>query len=500
MAKEKRQVSELKLLLATFAAHGVSDAMASLALAPVHRLKLLLQLYSHRPSTGSVASNLQDNFSKPNGYYRTIMQGSSTTRGRAESAPAGSFSLSTKKNDCESSKSEGSRGQQASTSRLPCVPSVMKTPEAYLTTTATKAEDSRKTASHVTFDGMKLREVTKVVYTQNGIRAFWWGALPHMTNTLLSALVRTSCYHKCAQFLQDASEVVFVNRHHKTCHNNRGTPPSRYGTERPAAANDESGNKPVHHHGGGGGGGRAKKYLSEVLNYSVGGAMALIVVYPLDVFHVWRAGDVSTKRLSIWATLSQTVRHNGFLCMYRGLGLSLASVLPFTSICLLVNNFLQNQVLVRQHQQRLNKASYLCDGKEALCEDNNSPAGSSSPPVAASFSYPPSELQMEEAVTAEPMRLFPYNFMAGVLAGLTAQTIFYPIDTIRRRYIFDGVSRWTAPPFRREYASLYNCMQISVRGGFRSLYAGCFLNVLKTVPQSFVLSALYVLIKSTLPP
>eukprot|EP00922_Rhytidocystis_sp_ex-Travisia-forbesii_P014496 GHVS01021682.1.p1 GENE.GHVS01021682.1~~GHVS01021682.1.p1 ORF type:complete len:490 (+),score=29.49 GHVS01021682.1:166-1635(+) len=489
MAKEKRQVSELKLLLATFAAHGVSDAMASLALAPVHRLKLLLQLYSHRPCIGSVASTLRDNLSKPTGDYRMVLKSGSTMEGRENSAPTGSSLVSTKENGRKSSKSENGKGMV----------SPIRLQSAGLAAATAKAEDPRKPASHVIFDGMKLREVTKVVYAQQGIRSFWWGALPHITNTLLSALVRTSCYHKCAQFLQDATEAVCANRQSfsKTGHNNRGAPvrSSSTGGEMCSLASykdsGENCGKPLH-------ASSAKQYASEVLNYSVGGAMALIVVYPLDVFHVWRAGDISTKRLSSLATLSQAVRHNGFLSMYRGLGLSLASVLPFTSICLLVNNILQNQVLVRYHKRERWSETCDCTGKQMLGAGTNCPPFSP-PSSVAGFSYPPSDMQME-AVTAEPMRLFPYNFIAGAVAGLTAQTIFYPIDTIRRRYIFDGVSRWSTPPFRREYASLYHCMQISIRGGIRNLYAGCFLNVLKTIPQSFVLSGLYILIKSTLPP
>mmetsp|Transcript_52957 Transcript_52957/g.103580 ORF Transcript_52957/g.103580 Transcript_52957/m.103580 type:complete len:533 (-) Transcript_52957:154-1752(-) len=98
-----------------------------------------------------------------------------------------------------------------------------------------------------------------------------------------------------------------------------------------------------------------------------------------------------------------------------------------------------------------------------------------------------------------PFRLFPSNLLIGVGSGWIAQTLTYPLDTIRRRWQFDGCD--PGKGLKREYNSLAACFRgVTKNGGWLRLYAGVGINLLKTLPECFILCALYYTIKTEIAP
>lgn len=76
-----------------------------------------------------------------------------------------------------------------------------------------------------------------------------------------------------------------------------------------------------------------------------------------------------------------------------------------------------------------------------------------------------------------------YNkLVAGALAGLFAQTLTYPGDTIRRRMQTNG-----ANGAKRLYSSTADCMkQMWVKEGFKAFYFGWSTNCVRALPGASI--------------
>ena len=67
--------------------------------------------------------------------------------------------------------------------------------------------------------------------------------------------------------------------------------------------------------------------------------------------------------------------------------------------------------------------------------------------------------------------------LMGATAGLTAQTICYPLDTIRRR----------SETYGKHYNSLFDAFKtIARKEGFVGFYRGMLANSIKVVPNNFI--------------
>jgi hypothetical protein len=78
------------------------------------------------------------------------------------------------------------------------------------------------------------------------------------------------------------------------------------------------------------------------------------------------------------------------------------------------------------------------------------------------------------------------SIIAGALAGLVAQTITFPGDTIRRRMITNGLNGKT-----REYKNTWDCcVKMMKREGIRSFFYGVNANIVRCIPGAAIQFAL----------
>jgi hypothetical protein len=83
---------------------------------------------------------------------------------------------------------------------------------------------------------------------------------------------------------------------------------------------------------------------------------------------------------------------------------------------------------------------------------------------------------------------------AGTCAGIVAQTITYPGDTVRKMMMMDGLNG--AP---KQYATMGACCRhVLTRGGFMGFYGGIGANMMRAVPESTIQYALYEFMKHVL--
>jgi len=87
-----------------------------------------------------------------------------------------------------------------------------------------------------------------------------------------------------------------------------------------------------------------------------------------------------------------------------------------------------------------------------------------------------------------------WSLLAGASAGLCAQTITYPGDTIKRRMQANGVA---GSP--RVYQGTFHCIKLVFQQeGWRAYYKGLRANVIKCLPEAAIQFATYDLIKAAL--
>jgi len=201
-------------------------------------------------------------------------------------------------------------------------------------------------------------------------------------------------------------------------------------------------------------------YVRRCVSLSSAGTIALLLAYPLDLIYTnVAAGQRPTRKF-----LRHLTSEHGLLSLYRGLPLCACTVLPFVLVATGVHDCLAPFLLEKQGQ--------------APSVDHNA--------------VKPGEL-FWLARNAVPVHLYPWNLLVGAASGLVAQTITYPLDTVRRRWQYScSLPRAQAPQ---------NCMdcarQLHAQGGFRAFYAGYGVNVVKVVPELLVLSGVYLQLTSS---
>jgi len=83
------------------------------------------------------------------------------------------------------------------------------------------------------------------------------------------------------------------------------------------------------------------------------------------------------------------------------------------------------------------------------------------------------------------------NLIAGSCAGIIAQTICYPVDTIRRRMQTDGLGGT-----KDVYKNTFDCFKKMIsKEGFISLFRGYKANIIKTIPSAAIQFASFDAIK-----
>lgn len=159
-----------------------------------------------------------------------------------------------------------------------------------------------------------------------------------------------------------------------------------------------------------------------------------------------------------------TVKQEGFLGLYRGIGPTLAGILPYAGLKFYVYQSL------KQYYWRQKQAS-----------DALQPSSHQKLPVPIMLSF-------------------------GACSGLVAQTLTYPLDVVRRRMQVQGLK---LPPAQQHAAlqvqnqtvlrsTWHGLVTIGSQQGLKALFAGLSINYMKVVPSTAIGFTLYDTMKSYL--
>lgn len=80
-----------------------------------------------------------------------------------------------------------------------------------------------------------------------------------------------------------------------------------------------------------------------------------------------------------------------------------------------------------------------------------------------------------------------FSYFAGAIAGMTAQSLMYPGDVLKRHLQINGIDNTG-----KKYNGLIDCIRkIYGKYGFRGFYTGYGVNLLKAVPETMIQFAVY---------
>lgn len=173
------------------------------------------------------------------------------------------------------------------------------------------------------------------------------------------------------------------------------------------------------------------------------GMARTLLFYPLDLCRMRMTADRTPADQPrpygrIWSCLQTTYQQEGVRACYRGCLASVASVVPYMSISF---------------------AAY--DELRSVIPDD----------------------KLSRSQLWHPMA----KMAAGGAAAVLAQTVTYPIDTLRRRMQVNGAMGYTAADGRPLYRGYLDCFsQMVVKEGFRSFFRGWQVSVLKIMPGAAV--------------
>mmetsp|Transcript_15167 Transcript_15167/g.22712 ORF Transcript_15167/g.22712 Transcript_15167/m.22712 type:complete len:319 (-) Transcript_15167:6-962(-) len=176
---------------------------------------------------------------------------------------------------------------------------------------------------------------------------------------------------------------------------------------------------------------------------SMAGMFQTTVTYPLDLVRtrLSLAKGFNVHYNGIADCLTQTVRHEGFRGLYKGFGPTIASATPYVA-----------------------------------------------------FQMTFYELFKRQAIDESGNVSLPAKLACGAAAGLSAQTLTFPGDTIRRRMQIQGVGGR-----ERQYTNTIDCCKkILANEGFRGFFKGCLTNAIRALPGAAIQFATYDTIKKIL--
>ncbi len=167
---------------------------------------------------------------------------------------------------------------------------------------------------------------------------------------------------------------------------------------------------------------------------------------------------------TIRGVIASTLKQEGFLGLYRGIGPTLAGILPYAGLKFYVYQSLK-QYYWRQKQ----------------VDDALKPSSHQKLPVHVMLTF-------------------------GAGAGLVAQTLTYPLDVVRRRMQVQGLK---LPPAQQQAAlqakhqtvlrsTWHGLVTITQQQGTKALFAGLSINYMKVIPSTAIGFTLYDTLKSYL--
>ena len=217
----------------------------------------------------------------------------------------------------------------------------------------------------------------------------------------------------------------------------------------------------------------------DLLAGAAAGATAVFATYPLDLVRTrlaWQgsalAGSPTVAGAAVGAAAGETrsiraalrvAAAPGVLGLYRGVGPTLAGILPYAGL-----------------------KFYVYQGLKQVY--GNSAAGGA-----------PHVLGAAGDASAPPLPIY-LKLLFGASAGLVAQTITYPIDVVRRVIQVQDLSRGggesTALFSTRLEGTFHGLRTISREHGLRALFSGLSINYLKVVPATAIGFTVYDSLKS----
>jgi solute carrier family 25 (adenine nucleotide translocator) protein 4/5/6/31 len=268
--------------------------------------------------------------------------------------------------------------------------------------------------------------VTAEVYTTQGLLAFWRGNLPNVLRVSGTAAINMTCmdyYKKVA--VAPWLEHNLVQRHSTT-------------TEQIE---------------------RRRRLTTSFVSGGLAGATGTTILYPIEFLRTRLAMDTGTaetrKYKGMSDVLKSIVRSDGVLGLYQGYGVALVGATLFRIVYLGGYDALKSEIVIRKQKQ------YLSDL-----------------PASSSF-----EMTLDSNL---PQLSWGERIASAQFISVTAGTLIYPFDSVRRRMMMQaGVAA-----SERLYRNSFHCISIIARReGVRGFYLGLGPNILRSVGGALLLVA-----------
>ncbi|GKY94983.1 hypothetical protein MPSEU_000462900 [Mayamaea pseudoterrestris] len=273
-------------------------------------------------------------------------------------------------------------------------------------------------------------QVAANVYRQEGLLAFWRGNLPNVLRTAGSAAINFTCmdYYKKVAVAPYFEKLLLSSSSSTT-------------TSSPSTLQKRQ---------------RQSQFITSIVSGGLAGASSTTLLYPFEFLRTRLAMDVGAleqrKYVGMKQVVSSILRSDGIRGFFQGYGVALAGGVVYRILFLGGYDAIKDEVLYRKQQRELR----------------------SSDAIAGNGFSSPSSVQLtwsERMVIAQSI-------------SLTAGTLCYPFDSVRRRMMMQAGQATT----ERSYASSVDCMrQVLRKEGVRGFYLGIGPNLVRSVSGALLL-------------
>ena len=202
------------------------------------------------------------------------------------------------------------------------------------------------------------------------------------------------------------------------------------------------------------------------LHLIAGGAAALsqtFITYPFDLIRTCMTMPQASYR-SVWHCYSIITAARGVKGLYQGMGASAIGVVPYHSVSFGLYEFFKSH-LPRNIQTFVDLDEDILENTNALIYHENQVAKGK---------------QSKQHNTP-----ISFKFICGAAAGIMAQTLTFPLDAIRRRIQIQSTPFVIRSHYEQPYRNAMDGAGRIIREeGWRSLYRGCSINLIKVGPSA----------------
>lgn len=276
--------------------------------------------------------------------------------------------------------------------------------------------------SAVSVQGQTAWQVARSVYREQGIISFWRGNVPNV--------IRTAGQSALNFMLMDYYKRAAIS------------PWLEQGLQRRATTTEQFK--------------RHRQMMASFISGGLAGATAATVLYPVEFLRTRLAMDVQSSRvdatksikpnMGMWYVTRSILRTDGITGLYKGYGITLGATIVYRLLHLGGYDALKMEVLSRKQQRHYDLQSL---GK------------------------------LPELTWTE-------RFLVAEFVTLTAGTICYPLDSVRRRMMMQA----GLPPDKLLYRNSLQCFQrVWAQEGLRGFYLGLGPNIVRSLGGSLLLVA-----------